>query len=338
MNLSLPQPDSVSVFKALYKHAAANGRDRMLFGTNQEKLFRAFEKMPLSDCFPNIYLEFPLCGDPFCDLICMFHKLPDIKTLKPYQGYGLERTLEWRKNMKNPKGFFCLEADVSSKEGLPVSPVWDMRFAPEEAGNFLETLDAQGRIESFNDYINRMPKSWKSFYIGLYPGRKGAPLRIGVLFSDEEKAAVHENPDILKEHLTQVGFTSFDDDMLSSLSYMIRPDFPYEIQFDLYPDGRLGESIGAIATIFGDAAIFSTDYMVKDKAALFMAELEEKGMIDGRWRLLHDSYLAKKKPMVFEDGSGAFFHMFVMVHSVKLKYNDRVPSSKCYLGMCAGNL
>ena len=42
-----------------------------------------------------------------------------------------------------------------------------------------DLLSVYARVEAYRDVFSRMPDGWPPAYVGLFPGREGAPLRIG---------------------------------------------------------------------------------------------------------------------------------------------------------------
>ena len=53
--------------RLLLSHAAADGREEMLFGDSYSRLCNIIPDFIKGEVFPSVYLEFPLCGRPFLD-------------------------------------------------------------------------------------------------------------------------------------------------------------------------------------------------------------------------------------------------------------------------------
>ena len=72
--------DNNTAFRLLLASAASGGRDKLLFGDSLERVKKIIPDFLGKGDFPDIYLEFPLFGEPFLDIFLT------VVAEEPYQG------------------------------------------------------------------------------------------------------------------------------------------------------------------------------------------------------------------------------------------------------------
>lgn len=328
-------PSHANAFEVLCLQAADNGRGPVLFGDSVARARTALRSFMIGEEFPSCYLEFPLLGDPFLDVTVLYHDLdPSMRIDSPVVA-GTEDTFAWlAKTCSEVEGVsWGFEVDTS-KDELPAAA---MHFQPrthnELVRPFFEVLGEPERADLYLGLAKRMPEGWPLSFFGLFRGRPGFPLRVcGYIAAYEEKAC--QNPRHMAEVFDAVGFTAYDDAMLAQISALMGMGCTLDFQFDVYPDGSLG-NVFALDLQFG---IEQSEQVLKTfdtgLGAKVMSQLEAWQIADGRWRQAAEAAFTRGIPAFKEDGTPVRFGFTLLPQWVKVRWKDGVlqPSKLYYLG------
>jgi hypothetical protein len=176
------------------------------------------------------------------------------------------------------------------------------------------------------DVYNRLGQSWRSDYIGFFPGRPGAPTRIG---------GYRLGSDDIRDLFKLLGFESWNPDMIDLCRELNTLGRPGDYQFDILSDGSLSDVFG-LAYALGPQERPKTEAesLRSGKGAQFMARLQELKLIDDRWKMLPDAVFARAFPYKCDDGSEHLMAFTVLLGMVKIKFKAGVPQSvKSYLAL-----
>ena len=88
-------PNQLELFDVLYGIAARDGRGEVLFGSDILLARQAFERMLIGSGFPQVYLEFPLIGEPFLDITVLYGQLEEGTRVDSPAAAGTGATLDW---------------------------------------------------------------------------------------------------------------------------------------------------------------------------------------------------------------------------------------------------
>ncbi|SEH33077.1 hypothetical protein [Selenomonas sp. KH1T6] len=331
--------DASSIFDMIYRRMSAEGRQAELFGIAPERLSEAVKKALLRCSYiPTFYLEIPLQGEPYCDVTTLYDGslLPGV-SFGPGRGYGLQKTFDWWTEKPRAEGCSCgIEVDVSRGDTEQAAAMLGYRQNAEYVEPFLHTLGAEERLADCLSFHEKMPKVWRTYYLGLFAHRPEAPLRLAVALTEEARETIHAEPERLAEQLWQVGFTAFHGEMLKQCAAYILPEIYTELQFDLYPGGRMGDTLGIISFLQGLDILAKEAYMRTDGGAALLEKMEREGLTDGRWHHLAGCAVSKGRRRKLAEGGSQLLGLAAGVHSLKLKYRGgSLQSTKCYLELKA---
>ena len=323
------KPSPMMAFDALYGIAAGDGREEALFGNSIELARLAYEKTLIGEGYPDAYLEFPLMGEPRFDLLSGYEKVEPGAKFASGAGFGYQAMFDWFSTHERQDGNACscgFELDCGSGETEKAGVYLQQREQHELVKPFLESVGEATRAQGYQDLLAHMPQGWPPAYVGLFPGREGAPLRIGGYLSPQVKSACADDPTALGRAFDAIGFSAYDDDMLERCAEFMALAPAVDFQFDIMADGQLG-------TTFGLSLSFNeTDCMEHGWGARLMGRLESWGLADGRWKLIADAVLARHVGFTHEDGSEGRFALCVLLNYAKVKFTDGEPHpSKFYL-------
>ncbi len=175
--------------------------------------------------------------------------------------------------------------------------------------------------------------------MGLFPGRAGTPMRIGGYLRPRVKEECAQDPAVLKSCFDKVGFTAYDGKMLSRCAELMGIVPSVDFQFDIFPDGSLGDTFGLSLSFNEVLPREAHACMESGYGARLMGLLEAWGLADERWRLLADAAFAQHIGYEREDGSIGRLALCVLFNFAKVKFVGGVAApAKFYLTCAAEDL
>ena len=329
-----------TALRMLLLHAASGGRGELLFG---ESLDRAKKFLPdfvdpgdLSK-FPDVYLEFPLMGEPFLDATVLYRQIPENAHLASPLAAGTQQMLAWlaKAGSKYPDICGGFEIDTKFPSPGPAAIHFQPRKHTELAGEFCEIIGLPQYGHLYERTAARMPGNQKPSYFGLFRGRSGSPLRVGGYMGREEAASCAGDPARLVRLFSAVGFTAYDDRMLREIcSVLVVSPGTVEFQFDIWPDGTAGDSF-ALDTSFPieqPEAVLAAFYDREGSGAGYISLLQRWKIADERWKKGLEAVFAGALPLRDETVT---FSMFP--HWFKVRWTGkRLQPAKMYLLAKAG--
>ena len=189
-------------FDAQYAIAARGGREEALFGRGIELVRPAYEKTLIGEGYPAAYLEFPLLGEPYLDLLSVHGHVEPGSRFAAGAGFGYQALFDWYA-LARPQGPVSLgiEVDCGTGECERAGAYLQYRDHTGLVGPFLESVGAGWRTKAFEEVAERMGERWRPSYVGLFPARAGAPMRIGGYLDPYELRACAEDPQIGRAHV-----------------------------------------------------------------------------------------------------------------------------------------
>lgn len=324
-------------FEVLCLQVADEGRGPVLFGDAVQRARKAGRPFMVGEEFPSVYLEFPLIGEPFLDVTVLYDTIPPGTRVDSPAAAGSDRVLDWYAETCNQVEAVCFGFELDVKD--PSEPVAALHFQPRRHTDLVHPFcEAVGEPEKAALYLGldeRMPKGWGLSFFGMFRGRPGSPLRVCGYLSVEESRACVENPRRLTEVFDAIGFTAYSEAMLQQVvAYMATAPGELDFQFDVYPDGSLGD-VFAIDAQFEIAQPSQVEESFADgPAARVMELLEGWGVADERWKLAAGATFARSIPVALDDGSMGRFCFTVHPQWVKARWNKGVlqQAKLYYLG------
>ena len=289
----------------LLLHAASAGRGELLFGECLERVKKTlpdFVNLGDLDDFPDLYLEFPLLGDPFLDVTVLYTNIPDDALIASPLAAGTEQMMAWLAQVKNKYPDVCggFEIDTKLPSQISAAVVFQPREHTELAKELCKIIGELHYGQLYEKMAGCMSKDWKLSYFGLYKGRPGLPLRISGYMSREQIVSCVEAPDSLIRLFNAAGFTAYDDQMIREIcSVLAVSPQSVDYQFDIYPDGSVGDSF-AIDTSFAikqPEAVISAFHDPEGSGAGYFDLLQKWGIADERCKKGLEAVFAGALPM-----------------------------------------
>ena len=311
-------------FQVLLLQAADDGRGPVLFGESMQRARECALPFIVGKSFPSVYLEHPLIGDPFLDVTVLLGELNKGTRIDSPAAGNHAAMLDWFANVKDEQEDICCGFELDTKEEtLPVAAIhFQPRGNTELVRPFCEAAGEPERAELYLDLASRMPDGWPLSFFGMFRGRAAFPLRVCGYLNNANKETYAHDAGQLAQAFNEVGFSAYDDSMLSQISsLMAAAPGSVDFQFDVYPDGRIGD-IFAIDLQFG---IEQPEKVIEKfetgEGARVMGLLENWGVADDRWKLAIQSAFARAIPVQQESGETAKFAFTLMPQWVKARWS-----------------
>lgn len=336
----IQQPSPLEVFDLLYVLAAQDGREEALFGNSVDLAYPVVDQALIGDVYPNIYLEFPLKGKPCFDILLGYGEIPSGARFAPGAGFGYQPLFDWFSALPPGHGASCgFSMDTGSGETRRPGVYLQYRRNSDLAASFLDVIGESDRFSTYSSALQRLPKGLPASYIGLFPGREGTPLRIGGYMGRILQTDAARDPKSLGDCFDRIGFHAYDGAMLEKCGQILSLSPDVDFQFDLFPDGSLGDVFGLSMSFNSVSPRQAAAWMEAGPGRDMMLLLQSWGLADDRWKLLPAATLSKGIPVTGPDGEKRLLGLAVRFNYAKVKFRAGAPvSAKFYLKLHAGLL
>ena len=283
----------------IFLQAADNGRKEILFGDSFDRAHEASLPLVKGMPAPSLYLEFPLLGEPFLDVTVLYGDIPEGAVIDSPYVPDTAGMLDWcRKTREHQKEFnIGFEIDTKNPDKAMSSIHLQFQTHDDLVMPFCEAIGEEQYGRLCMDVQKRMPEDWSLAAFGLFRGRPGIPFRVAGYMSDSEKIKCAGSADHLAGVLGKIGFTAHDDKMLSEVMELLKiAPRSVDYQFDVYPDGSIGDSLMIDIAIGGENGSQSRQSFENGRNAEIMHFLEGWNIVDDRWKLCGEMAFAKFLP------------------------------------------
>ena len=123
-------PTHAETLELLCLLAADEGRGPVLFGDGVGRVTAALRPFMVGKSFPNVYLEFPLAGDPFLDATVLYSEFDASDHIESPRAVGTEQLRDWfaRASREHPGIAFGYTPDADESASTPAG----VYFQPHE--------------------------------------------------------------------------------------------------------------------------------------------------------------------------------------------------------------
>ena len=137
-------PSYADSLEVLILQASDKGRGPILFGDSVARARKLARPFMIGEEFPDVYLEFPLIGEPFLDLTFLYGKMEPGSSVDSPAAAGTEPMLDWYAKIRQENnGVSCGDAahNVYEKLEYPAHTWPGVRYFAKEVYRELETTD-----------------------------------------------------------------------------------------------------------------------------------------------------------------------------------------------------
>ena len=313
--------------RLLLSHAAADGREEMLFGDSCSRVCNIIPDFIKGEVFPSVYLEFPLCGRPFLDASVGYNRRTGNIPVDSEAASGTGEMLDWF--AKLPEKYTDIdcgyELDVSAKEIRPAGVHFQPRKHLELVEPFCKILGEEDRGKQYLSTAKTMPTGWDLSFFGMFRGRPDFPFRICGYMDRKEQEKCAAEPERIKRVFQNVGFKAYDENMTDQIASLLKvAGEGVDFQFDIFPDGSFSE-------------VFAIDIMIKNRTPKLMKEafhagefsalnklLSDWNIIDERFEAALEMTYTRKLPVFKEDGEVFVCNLLLIPKWLKVRWTNIV--------------
>ncbi|SDP12867.1 hypothetical protein [Selenomonas ruminantium] len=323
--------DAREAFERLYARVAAEGREEMLFGKETyEKAVKVLDKYAVANAGKGIFeFEFPFTGQPRMDLLAGYEcrnlcaPVNFVGEVNPLIQNFFDAFAREPSFADYVYGYsFDLSAGAS-EDTMPGLYLLPPLGRPTEAyvPILLKTLGGEAFIPKVMNAFAEAPFRWQPHYAGYMAGRPGAPTRLGFSIKKADCLYYAEKREALLLDIETYMGREFSPEGRELLRFLAAGGWIYDLQFDLYPDGTLGDNLGV-------ALSFDSNDVDPRKAAGFLERgaageklryLEHIGLADSRWRQM-DRACYGVQHIVHSEGKRRLAGDVVKLDGIKVRF------------------
>ena len=333
-------PTHAQAFELLLLKAAEAGRNAALFGRAAHRVRDAACPFLIGKKFPEIYLEFPLAGEPFLDVTLLYAELEEDAHIDSPLANGCEDILSLyaRERAKDASIDFGFEIDCAGPAPSAAGVHFQPRRRTDLEAPFCEAAGSPEKAALYLAQDRRMPQGWRLDYFGMFRGRSASPLRVCGYLGKRERRACAADPARLARSLEQAGFSAFDGAMLAQATRVLGlAPAGAEFQLDVLANGSLGDifSIGLRFDSLPSAEVRRS--FASGVGAAVMAQLREWGIADGRTTHVTEMAFTRGVNVWAGNGTSVPFGFSLNPGWLKVRWRDGVlQPAKLYMNASAG--
>ena len=321
-------------FQVLLLQLGNEGRDETLLGGCAEHAKEACIPFLVGKEFPDLYLEFPLKGEPFLDVTMLYGQLEPGTRIDAPAAAGTEAILDWYAQVRAEYGLvsFGFELDTSKPELPPAAVHFQPRTETHLVEPFCELAGEPERAKLYLDLAARMPEGWPLSFFGMFRGRPDSPLRVCGYLSGKEQNACAADPAHLADIFDAIGFTAYDDAMLAEVSAVMgHAPGKLDFQFDVFPDSHLSDVFAIDAQFEIKQPATVRENFEHGPASQLFDLLERLGVVDERRHMAADPAFARAIPAVRDDGTTGPFTFTILPQWMKVRWKaGAIQPAKLY--------
>lgn len=180
------------------------------------------------------------------------------------------------------------------------------------------------------DLLRRLPAGYRTWYLGVFKNREGCPARIGCFSPDAVRDACAKDPMSFLAELRDIGFDAFDHTMARQLCELAQAPLSWEIQFDIYSDGEVGNVLSLDLCLPLAKTTRVAEFFAKDGlGARAMRVIEGWDVADERWRHIPKACFAR---LAWPHEGEVAFLLHCYPAFLKVKWQAGIPQpGKVYL-------
>lgn len=313
------------LFSVLCGMLAAKGRGEALLGNGMGEVRSAFARMMPELDGIHAYFEISLAGERGLDVHCSVEDTVPAGCVPDSADPAWRDALAWFSHIapvqtKAGRVQLMAEADTSMDPCARPGTYLIHHDRYDLVEPYLAAVRASDRLSVWKDFCARLPKGWKTSYVGLFPGRAGGHLRVN---AHQSGAAVR-----LEEAVAELGLSA-GRTSLGLCQELVADSLGYDVQLDL--DDR-GIPLPDFALEFYLDGALSPQFPWDDgRAERAFACMEARGAADARWRLLVGADVSKRATLPHA-GAAIPCAVSLRTFSVKVRFADGKPVlAKAYL-------
>ena len=323
----------IIAFETLFRLAAENAGEGFL-GDISETTTDIFRRSLIGGAYPHFWLEVPLRGETGFDLHIYYDRgqVQKGERFGAGCGFGMQGLFDW---------FFAGDAGgvgigfAHDLQGSALTTGVYVNFNHQNLKDLQGFFTSMGRPEAYEwtqALMQRIPDDWRPWYIGSFPCRAGAPVRVGSFIGMKRQRLYAGNPRMIAEDLARTGFAAVSDEMLKRISLLAALPFPLDFQLDVNEAGVMDTLGVSIALEMKSAAGVRKEFSEGADAARSLKLMEEWNITDVRWHQIPKASMSQIMPYADDKGGSGAMILAALPEAVKAKWKASMlqPPAKVY--------
>lgn len=276
---------------------ARKGAGSRLLGDQLDRAQTIYLHDLVGSCIPGFWMEAPLLGTPGFD----FHVYYDRDDLQlgdqfaPGNGYGYQPLFDWFWHTETGGVGLGLAHDLrADPDGAPAVYVNTNHRPLDDNAGFFQAAGHPELASAAEALIGRLPEDYRTWYLGVFGNRAGTPARIGSFLPERARQVCASDPRLFARELADVGFNACSDAMLQQLHELANVPLDWEVQFDVYGDGHVGDTLSiSLCLPLAQTTRFADFFANDGLGGQAMHVMEGWGIADDRWTLIPQACFAR---------------------------------------------
>ena len=322
------------IFELMCRRILGNTDSRALFGDCFSRMRTSVPPFLIGDEFPELYIEFPLKGDPFVDVSVLYGDLDKDSSIESvYAGNCADMLNTYSKMRKENPDVCCgFELDTSASAPYPAAVHFEPYSHTDLVIPFCDSIGARSYGQLYLKAFRRLGPDLAPSFFGVFRGRSDAPLRICGYIEKTIQKLICEDPGNVKKLFDKSGFTSYNDDMLVQISEaMNTAPIGIDYQMDIFPDESIGDVFSLDIALAENASDAVRRSLSDGASSRVIAMLHKYGIADERIHALSDIAASFAVPDQKKDGSSAVRTIIIKPAWIKIRWKaGKLQNAKCY--------
>ena len=298
---------------------------------------RATKAVPpflIGNVFPEVYVEFPLKGDPAFDVSVLYYDLEPGEDIKSEYAGNCREMLDAYSSMKKEYRNVCcgFEIDTSAPDPYPAAVHFEPYQHTDLVIPFCDSLRLKSYGELYLKAIKRLETTWPPAFFGIFRGRDNAPLRVCGYIQPEERTKITENAKHLEKIFKTIGFEAYDDTMMEQIreAMSIAP-LGIDYQIDIYANEKLGETFSLDLSLKESGADAVRSSLATGSSSKVIDFLLKYDIADERVGAISDIASSIAVPEQITDGKCAVRSVIIKPAWIKIRWKAGIlQNAKCY--------
>jgi hypothetical protein len=317
---------------------ATQGEASALLGKDLDLAHAILLRNLIGDGYPGFWMEAPLIGNAGFDFHVSYDR-PDLRPgdrFAPGAGFGCQRLVDWFLNEETGGVGLGFAHDLVSRPCERPAVYVNTNHRPlDDDASFFRAAGHPELASAVRGLLQRLPDDYRVWYLGVFANRPGSPARVGCFLPERVRLACAADPESFARELLAIGFDAVRNAMADQLQELARVPLSWEIQFDVFSDGRVGDVLSIDLCLGLEKSIRMGAFFEDEKGlgAQAMRVLGAWGVVDERWALIPRACFARRAT---SRTSGQAFLLRCWPAFVKAKWSGGVAQpAKVYLSCVA---
>lgn len=276
---------------------AARGEGSRLLGDTLERARATYLQNRRGSGCPDFWMEAPLTGPAGFDFHMSYDR-PELQSSEwhtPEANDDYQVLVDWFVNEETGGVGLGFAHDLrTGSSNAPAVYVNTYHKPLDDNVGFFQAAGHPQLAPAVEKLLGQLPSDYETWYLGVFANRVGTPARVGCFLPSRIRSSCATDPEPFARELSALGFDAFSDTMLRQLHELAQVPLAWEIQFDVFADGHLGDVLSIdLCLALGHTVHFAEFFADEGLGGQAMRVMESWGVADSRWTLIPQACFAR---------------------------------------------